>query len=120
MAPALPLKILTEDWWTRFFDVISRHRTNDVIYFNPKDHTRAMGLNIFDQGDVHKRALLVSYLISIFKALWGDSRGPPMEDILCNAAFSLREQPQPVSLLAIPRLFNDPNYGLLETASCLF
>ena len=29
-----------------------------------------MALNIFDQGDAQERALLVSYLISIFKALW--------------------------------------------------
>jgi hypothetical protein len=91
-------------------ETIPRHRTNDVIYFNPKDHTRAMGLNIFDQGDAQERALLVSYLISIFKALWGDSWGPRMEDILRNAAFALSEQPQPVSLLALPRLLNDPSY----------
>ena len=91
-------------------ETIPRHRTNDVIYFNPKGHTRAMGLNIFDQGDAQERALLVSYLISIFKALWGDSWGPRMEDILRNAAFALSEQPQPVSLLALPRLLNDPNY----------
>jgi hypothetical protein len=74
-----------------------------VIYFNPKDRTRAMGLNIFDQGDAPDRALLVSYLISIFKALWRDSWGPRMEDILRNSGFALSEQPQPVSLLAVPR-----------------
>ena len=91
-------------------EMIPRHRTNDVIYFNPKDRTRVMGLNIFDQGDAHDRALLVSYLISIFKALWHDSWGPRMEDILRNAAFALSEQPQPASLLAIPRLLNDPHY----------
>ena len=33
-----------------------------------------------------------------------------MEDILRNAAFALSEQPQPVSLLALPRLLNDPQY----------
>ncbi len=32
-------------------DVIPRHRTNDVIYFNPKDPARAMGLNIFDRAN---------------------------------------------------------------------
>jgi hypothetical protein len=91
-------------------ETIPRRRTNDVIYFNPKDRAHAMALNIFDQGDAHERALLVSYLISIFKALWRDSWGPRMEDILRNAAFALSEQPQPVSLLAIPRLLTHPNY----------
>jgi TraM recognition site of TraD and TraG len=33
-----------------------------------------------------------------------------MEDILRNAAFALSEQPQPVSLLAIPRILTDPHY----------
>jgi len=91
-------------------EMIPRNRTNDVIYFNPKDRAHALGLNILDHGDTHARALLVSYLISIFKALWRDSWGPRMEDILRNAAFALTEQPQPVSLLAIPRLLNDPHY----------
>ena len=91
-------------------EAVPRHRTNDVIYFNPKDRARAMGLSIFDHGDTHDRALLVSYLISIFKALWGYSWGPRTEDILRNAAFALSEQPQPVSLMALPRLLNDPHY----------
>ncbi len=91
-------------------EIIPRHRTNDVIYLNPKDRAHAIALNIFDQGDAQERALLVSYLISIFKALWRDSWGPRMEDILRNAAFALIEQPQPVSLLALPRLLNDPHY----------
>src|ERR1017187_5103595 len=91
-------------------ETIPRRRTNDVIYFNPKDRAHAMALNIFDQGDAQERALLVSYLISIFKSLWHDSWGPRMEDILRNAAFALIEQPQPVSLLALPRLLSDPQY----------
>jgi DNA helicase HerA-like ATPase len=56
-------------------ETIPRRRTNDVIYFNPKDRAHAMALNIFDQSDAQGRALLVSYLISIFKALCRDSWG---------------------------------------------
>src|SRR5271169_1919927 len=40
-------------------ETIPRHRTNDVIYFNPKDRAWAMGLNVFERSDVHERALLV-------------------------------------------------------------
>jgi hypothetical protein len=40
-------------------ETMPRRHTNDVIYFNPKDRTRAMGLNIFEQGEAHDRALFV-------------------------------------------------------------
>jgi len=91
-------------------EMIPRSRTNDVIYFNPKDTSRALGLNMLDSLAHEERALAVSYLLSIFKALWADSWGPRMEDILRNAAFALIEQPQPVSLLALPKLLTDQAY----------
>jgi hypothetical protein len=94
----------------RALEMIPRSRTNDVIYFRPYDLDRVLGINILDVTGEKERALAVSHLLSIFKALWADSWGPRMEDVLRNAAFALIEQPQPQSLLAIPRLLNDPNY----------
>ena len=94
----------------RALEMIPRSRTNDVIYFRPYDLDRVLGINILDVTGEKERALAVSHLLSIFKALWADSWGPRMEDILRNAAFALIEQPQPQSLLAIPRLLSDPNY----------
>ena len=60
--------------------------------------------------------LMVSCLISIFKALWHD---PRMEDILRNSAFALMEQPTPVSLVAIPKLLTNADYraGVLRNVS---
>src|ERR1700722_3059009 len=64
---------------------IPRHRTNDVIYFNPKNRERAFALNLLDCRHEEQRGLVVSNVISIFKKLWADSFGPRMEDILRNA-----------------------------------
>lgn len=38
---------------------IPRHRTNDVIYFNPKDQERAFALNMVECRRKHQRGLVV-------------------------------------------------------------
>src|SRR6204780_3971621 len=89
---------------------IPRHRTNDVIYFNPKDRERAFALNMLDCRRPDQRGLIVSNVIGIFKKLWADSWGPRMEDILRNGLYALIEQPSPVSILALPKLLSDQAY----------
>ena len=90
--------------------MIPRERTNDVIYLRPYDPNYAMGINILDAAGDQQRVLAVSHLLSIFKAFWADAWGPRMEDILRNTAFALIEQPTPQSILAIPKVLNDPEY----------
>ena len=89
---------------------IPRHRTNDVIYFNPKDRDRAFALNLLDCRREGQRGLVVSNVISIFKKLWADSFGPRMEDILRNGLHALVEQPRQVSILALPKLLTNKSY----------
>jgi len=89
---------------------IPRHRTNDVIYFNPKNQERAFALNLLDCRRPGQRGLVVSNVIGIFKKLWADSWGPRMEDILRNGLYALIEQPRPVSILALPKLLEDRTY----------
>jgi hypothetical protein len=89
---------------------IPRHRTNDVIYFNPKDPKRAFALNLLACRRKSQRGLVVSNVIGIFKKLWADSWGPRMEDILRNGLYALIEQPRSVSILALPKLLTDAAY----------
>src|ERR1022692_2092963 len=89
---------------------IPRFRTNDVIYFNPKDQERAFALNMLDCPRPDQRGLVVSNVIGIFKKLWIDSWGPRMEDILRNGLYALIEQPSPASILALPKLLTDQTY----------
>jgi hypothetical protein len=89
---------------------IPRYRTNDVIYFNPKDPDRAFALNLLDCPRPEQRGLVVSNVISIFKKLWTDSWGARMEDILRNGLHVLIEQPHSVSILALPKLLTDTAY----------
>jgi hypothetical protein len=89
---------------------IPRHRLNDVIYFNPKDHERALALNILDCPLPEQRGLVVSNAVSIFHRLWASSWGPRMEDILRNGLYALIEQPQPVSIIALTKLLTNATY----------
>ena len=50
-------------------DAIPRFRTNDVIYVNPADPTRVIGLNVLEAVDRSQRSLVVSSLISILRKL---------------------------------------------------
>jgi hypothetical protein len=89
---------------------IPRERTNDVIYFSPKNLDWALGLNILEPTRPDQRPLVVSNLVSVFKKIWKDSWGPRLEDILRNVAFALVEQPRAVSVVAIPRVLTDREY----------
>src|SRR5579862_7641629 len=58
---------------------IPRSRTNDVVYFNPKDQERAFALNLLECPRKEQRGLVVANVISVFKKLWEGSFGARME-----------------------------------------
>lgn len=89
---------------------IPRHRKNDVIVFDPKSRTHALALNVLDCPRPEQRGLVVSHVVSIFKTLWEETWGPRLEDILRNSLWALIEQPEPTSLLALPKLLTDDGY----------
>jgi len=89
---------------------IPRHRTNDVIYLNPADPSRVLGLNVLESVDRHQRSLVVSSLISILRNLYPNHWGPRTAYVLEHAVYALLEQPEPVTLAAIPKLLIDHAY----------
>ncbi len=91
-------------------DAIPRERINDVIYLNPADPHRVIGLNVLDAVEPAQRPLVVSSIISILRNLWPENWGPRTEHILSHCVYALLEQPTPVTLLALPRLLTEPEY----------
>lgn len=89
---------------------IPRNRTNDVIYFNPQDPKSVPAINILESVSIEQRPLVVSSLINILKNIWADNWGPRTEYILSNSAFALLEQPEPQTLLAIPKLLTNSKF----------
>jgi type IV secretory pathway TraG/TraD family ATPase VirD4 len=90
--------------------LIPRRRTNDVIYINPADAERVIGINVLESVSPRSRPLVVSSLISILRNLYPNNWGPRTEYILEHCVYALLEQPQPVSLAALPKLLIDPPY----------
>src|ERR1700677_4731134 len=91
---------------------IPRSRTDDVIYFNPKDPARAIPLNLLDSPSHDLDGLVVDNVIGIFKLLWPDAFavGARMEDIFRNSFYALIEHPSPTSLWNLPRFLTDAAY----------
>jgi hypothetical protein len=69
-------------------DHIPRHRTEDVVYFNPADLEYPVGMNLLGSVPKDERHLVASGIISIFRGIWSEFWGPRLEYILyaCVAA----------------------------------
>jgi len=91
-------------------DLIPKHRTNDVIYFNPQDPDRALGINILESVAKDQHPLVVSSVINILKNIWITAWGARTEFILSNTIAALLQQPQPQTLVALPKLLTNSKY----------
>jgi hypothetical protein len=91
---------------------IPRSRTDDVIYFNPKDLTRAIPLNLLDSPSPELDPMVVDNAVGIFKLLWPDAFavGARMENIFRNSFHALVGHPSPTSLWNLPRFLTDDAY----------
>ncbi len=89
---------------------IPRSRTNDVIYFKPADLERVASLNILEKVPRAYQPLVVSSIVSTFKALFPNGWGQQSEYLLTNFCFALIAQDEPTTLLDILRLITDADY----------
>ena len=93
---------------------IPKERAEDVIYFNPADIERPMGLNLLEWKNPEQRDFLVQEAIQIFYKLFDPGQtgivGPQFEHWMRNAALTLMAHPEGGTLIDIPRLFTDPDF----------
>lgn len=91
-------------------NAVPTSRINDVVYFNPADVDYPLAFNILESIDEpHKKNLVASGLIGIFKKLWADSWGPRLEYLLRNAILALLDYPG-ATLLGVTRILVDKEY----------
>lgn len=91
-------------------DFVPASRTNDVVILDPSDISHPFAFNMLEAGDdAHKRSLIASGLLGVFKKMYGDSWGPRLEHILRNTLLALAEYPN-TSMLGIMRILVDPEY----------
>lgn len=104
---------------TDIVDVLSAippERMEDLIYFDPSDMERAVGLNMleFDPTYPEQKTFVVNELFSIFQKLYGgnpESMGPMFEQYFRNSTLLVLEDPASGStLLDISRVMSDTEY----------
>lgn len=91
-------------------DMIPRHRTNDVIYFDPADMEFPIGLNPIEKTDPCRHHLVVLNTVSALRGLWSDVWGlGRMQYILANTLSSLLYYDH-ATLLGVNRMLSDTTF----------
>lgn len=90
-------------------DHLPRHRTEDVVYFNPSDPEYAVAFNPLWRVPPERRHLVASGIVGTFKSIYPDFFGPRMEYIFFAAVVALLEC-ENVSLLGLQRMLSDSEY----------
>lgn len=89
---------------------IPKERMDDVIYFNPADIDRPMGLNMLEAKTPEEQDFAVQEMIAIFYKLVTDPSmvGPMFEHNMRNAMLTLMaDKEDPGTMAEIPRIFSD-------------
>lgn len=100
--------------------LIPRERVNDVIYFDPGDTERPMGLNFleYDTRYPEQKTFVVNELFSIFQKLYGDNpeaMGPMFEQYFRNATLLVLEDPASGNtLIEVARVLVDAEFRAMK------
>ncbi|HEU4677510.1 MAG TPA: DUF87 domain-containing protein [Candidatus Paceibacterota bacterium] len=110
---------------TDIVDVLSAippERMDDLVYFDPSNLDRSLGLNMLEYDERHpeEKTFVVNELFSIFQKLYGanpESMGPMFEQYFRNATLLVLEDPASGStLLDIARVMTDGKYRARKLA----
>ncbi len=88
---------------------IPKSRTNQTIIFDPSDVDSPIAFNMLEDVKPEHRPLVASWLVGIFKKIFGDSWGPRLEHILRNTILALLEYPN-TTLISIPLMLTSDVY----------
>jgi len=94
-------------------ECVPKERANDVIYFDPADAERPMGLNMLEGSSAAEMDFVTQEMIAIFYKLVTDPSmiGPMFEHNMRNAIITLMSDTEhPGTIAEIPRMFTDPDF----------
>ncbi|MFH1611558.1 MAG: DUF87 domain-containing protein [Patescibacteria group bacterium] len=91
---------------------IPKERIDDVIYFNPSDTERPMGLNMLEAGTQAEMDFAVQEMIAIFYSLFPpEMMGPMFEHYMRNFMLTLMADPNyPGTISEIPKMIADKKF----------
>ena len=107
----------------KILEFVPRHRLQDVIYFNPGDIERPIGINMleYDPAYPEQKTVIVNELFSIFEKLFNMSiaGGPIFEQYFRNAAMLVMDDPSSGNtLIEIERVLADKEFRDLKLSRC--
>jgi Type IV secretory system Conjugative DNA transfer len=90
---------------------IPRERADDVIYFNPGDLERPIGINLLEANTPEETELVALDAMNIMIKLFNEEIfGPRIQDYFRNGCLTLMADPEGGALTDIVRLFTDDDY----------
>ncbi|MEK7555474.1 MAG: type IV secretory system conjugative DNA transfer family protein [Patescibacteria group bacterium] len=94
---------------------IPKERLDDVIYFDPSDMQRPLGLNMleYDFNRPEEKTFIVNEMQSILNKLFiAETMGPMFEQYMRNALLLLMEDApnEPATIMEIARVFTDVDF----------
>jgi len=92
---------------------VPKERVEDVIYFDPSDMERPIGINMLEAKDESLKDFAVQEMIAIFYKLFtAEMIGPMFEHNMRNVMLTLMCDPEnPGTIIEIPRMFTDQDYA---------
>lgn len=92
---------------------IPRERADDIIYFNPADTERPMGLNLLEGKTEEERDLIALDAMNMMVKMYGEEIfGPRIQDYFRNGCLTLMEdQEEGGAITDLVRLFTDDEWG---------
>lgn len=102
---------------------VPKERAEDVIFFDPADFERPMGLNMleFDPAKPEQKTFVINEMLKIFDKLYDlkSTGGPMFELYMRNAILLLMEDPESGStLMEIPKVLADEEYRNYKLSKC--
>ena len=90
---------------------IPKSRADDVVYFDPGDLARPMGLNMLEAASEDEKQMVVADATNIMIKLFGNEIfWPRIQDYFRNGCMTLMDYPQGGAITDLIRLFTDDNF----------
>ncbi len=100
---------------------IPKHRIKDVIYFDPADTERPIGLNMLEAKTIEQKDFAAQEMIQIFYKIVSDPAmlGPMFEHYMRNAMLLLMaDKENQGTIVEIPRVFVDDDFRKAKLEKC--
>ncbi len=100
------------------FPYIPRERADDVIYFNPADTERPMGLNMLEGKTDEERDLIALDAMNMMVKMFGEEIfGPRIQDYFRNGCLTLMaDEEEGGAITDLVRLFTDDEWAKIKIA----